>query len=211
MNQPDYSNKSLNRVNDAAASLKAGGGIIIIDDDKRENEGDIVFPAQSISAEQMALMINHCSGIVCLCITAEKAAKLSLPLMVSDNTSRFKTAFTVSIEASEGVTTGVSAHDRVTTIRAAVADNAGPEDLNRPGHVFPLIARENGVLERQGHTEATVDIMKIAGLKPCGILCELMNRDGSMAKGSQITYFSKRHKYPILFVEDIIYYRKHNF
>lgn len=163
------------RIKRAISSLQQGNGILISDSEDRENEGDLIFPAQSITESQMAMMIRECSGIVCLCMTPDLADALSLPLMVERNTSRFGTAYTVSIEAAQGVTTGVSAHDRMITVRTAVADDTQPADLHRPGHIFPLRARQQGALERAGHTEATVDIMRIAGLKPCGVLCELTN------------------------------------
>ncbi|HNW83816.1 MAG TPA: 3,4-dihydroxy-2-butanone-4-phosphate synthase [bacterium] len=197
-------NENLSSVEKAVESLKSGGGIIIVDDFDRENEGDLVFFAENITESQMAMLIRECSGIVCLCITADKAESLNLPLMVQDNTSRFKTAFTVSVEAAEGVTTGVSAHDRVVTIKTAVANDAKPEHLNRPGHVFPLIARKGGLMERRGHTEATIEMMKLAGLKPCGVLCELTNTDGTMAKMPEIIAFSEQHKIPVIAVDEIV-------
>ena len=199
-----FMNENLSSVEKAVESLKSGGGIIIVDDFDRENEGDLVFFAENITESQMAMLIRECSGIVCLCITADKAESLNLPLMVQDNTSRFKTAFTVSVEAAEGVTTGVSAHDRVVTIKTAVANDAKPEHLNRPGHVFPLIARKGGLMERRGHTEATIEMMKLAGLKPCGVLCELTNTDGTMAKMPEIIAFSEQHKIPVIAVDEIV-------
>jgi 3,4-dihydroxy 2-butanone 4-phosphate synthase len=156
----------------------------------------------------MAMLIRECSGIVCLCLTDKKAASLDLPPMVEDNSSRYQTAFTVSIEAAEGVTTGVSAADRVRTVKAAVADASRPADLNRPGHIFPLRARERGVLERRGHTEATVDLMALAGLKPCGVLCELTNPDGSMAKLPEIVSFAEKNGLPVMSVDDLVHYRR---
>ena len=147
---------SRQRVETALDALRQGSGVIVTDDENRENEGDLFFPAETVSEAQMALLIRECSGIVCLCLTTERVAQLALPMMVRHNSSRFQTAFTVSIEAARGVTTGVSARDRMTTIRAAVADDAGPDDLHSPGHVFPLRARAGGVLERPGHTEACV-------------------------------------------------------
>ena len=191
----------------ALASLRSGNGVIVVDDYDRENEGDLIYPAQTLTEEQMALLIRRCSGIVCLCITAEKAATLDLSPMVANNTSRYGTAFTVTIEAAEGVTTGVSARDRVRTIRAATAEDAKPDDLHRPGHVFPLVARPGGVLERGGHTEATVDLMRLSGLSPAGVLCELTNDDGTMSRRPQIEDFAKRHGLPILAVKDVIGYR----
>jgi 3,4-dihydroxy 2-butanone 4-phosphate synthase len=156
----------------------------------------------------MAMMIRECSGIVCLCMTPELADTLSLPLMVEKNTSRFGTAYMVSIEAAKGVTTGVSAHDRMITVRTAVADDARPDDLHRPGHIFPLRARQQGVLERPGHTEATVDIMRIAGLKPCGVLCELTNKNGTMARLPELISFGLTNDIPVITVQDLVAYRR---
>ncbi|MFP4265928.1 MAG: 3,4-dihydroxy-2-butanone-4-phosphate synthase [Desulfonatronovibrionaceae bacterium] len=175
----------------------SGSGVLVTDDEDRENEGDLIFPVQTLTQKQMARLIRECSGIVCLCLTEEKAASLDLPPMVEDNSSRYQTAFTVSKEAARGVTTGVSATDRVR-----------PGDLNRPGHIFPLRARERGVLERRGHTEATVDLMALAGLKPCGVLCELTNPDGSMAKLPQIVSFAAKNGLPIMSVDDLVHYRR---
>jgi 3,4-dihydroxy 2-butanone 4-phosphate synthase len=196
------------RVEEALHALRNGQGVLVTDDEDRENEGDLIFAAQSLSEAQMAMLIRECSGIVCLCLTDEKVRALKLPMMVESNSSRFGTAFTVSIEATKGVTTGVSAGDRVTTIKAAIADNAKPEDLSRPGHIFPLKARPGGVLERGGHTEATIDLMCLAGLKPCGVLCELTNPDGTMARLPQIVAFAEKHHMPVLTVQDLINYRK---
>lgn len=198
---------SIQRVENAIKAVRNGQGVLVTDDEDRENEGDLIFAAQSLTEEQMAMLIRECSGIVCLCLTDEKADSLGLTMMVEDNSSRFQTAFTVSIEAAEGVTTGVSASDRLTTIRTAIADDAKPTDLSRPGHVFPLKARPNGVLERAGHTEATVDLMRLAGLKPCGVLCELTNTDGTMSRLPEIVEFAKKHDIPVLTVNDLIKYR----
>lgn len=199
---------SRERVENALEQLKKGKGILLIDDENRENEGDLIFSAEFMNVQDMALMIRECSGIVCLCLTNEKADQLELPYMVKENTSSFQTPFTISIEAKNGVTTGVSAADRVTTIKAAIAQNAKPEDLARPGHIFPLRAKNNGVLERNGHTEGSVDLMKLANLKPEAVLCELMNEDGSMAKVDKIIGFAQLHDLIVLSIEDIIYYRK---
>ena len=198
------------RMNNALNSLRNGGGVIVLDDYDRENEGDLIFPAQTISEAQMAMLIRHCSGIVCLCLTRDKAEILELPPMTDRNTSQYGTAFTVSIEAAEGVTTGVSASDRVRTIKAAMTDTAGPQHLNRPGHVFPLVARPGGVLERKGHTEATVDLMRLAGLRPAGVLCELTNDDGTMSRLPEISVFAVKYQFPIITVEDVISYRLEN-
>ncbi|MCD8492657.1 MAG: 3,4-dihydroxy-2-butanone-4-phosphate synthase [Geovibrio sp.] len=199
---------SFERVEDALMSLKNGGGILVLDDEDRENEGDLIFPAETITPEQMAVLIRECSGIVCLCLTEEKTAELELPMMVQNNTSSYGTGFTVTIEAAEGVTTGVSAADRVTTVRAAIKDGAKPSDLNKPGHVFPLRARKGGVLERKGHTEATVDFMRLAGLRPYGVLCELTNPDGTMARTPEVLAFGKAHSYPVVTIEDLVSYIK---
>jgi 3,4-dihydroxy 2-butanone 4-phosphate synthase len=195
------------RVEKALHHLRQGRGILLVDDENRENEGDIIFPAETISAPQMALLIRECSGIVCLCLTDDKLKQLDLPQMVGENTSANQTAFTVSIEARQGVTTGVSAADRVTTIRTAVADDCRPEHLCRPGHVFPLRARPGGVLTRRGHTEGTVDLMRLAGFRPAGILCELTNEDGSMARLPEIVTFADRHFMTVVTIDDLASYR----
>ena len=191
------------RVNRAIVALLEGKGIILTDDVNRENEGDLIFPASRMTVEQMALMIRACSGIVCLCLPEKTAAHLELAPMVESNTSRYGTAFTVSIEAADGVTTGVSAVDRITTIRTAIAPEAVPADLNRPGHVFPLIACQGGVFKRQGHTEGSVDLMKLAGLSPFAVLCELTNEDGTMARSPDIIAFSRKHGFPVVTIADI--------
>ena len=195
------------RVEAALAALRAGLGVLVVDDEDRENEGDLIFAAESMTTAQMALMIRACSGIVCLCLPPERTRQLALPMMVETNSSQFQTAFTVTIEAAQGVTTGVSAQDRLTTIRAAIADQAQPQDLHRPGHVFPLRAREGGVLTRRGHTEATVDLMRLSGLKPYGVLCELTNEDGSMSRLPEVVAFAHQHRMPVLSIEDLVAYR----
>lgn len=200
---------SAKRMETALASLRNGGGVIVLDDDDRENEGDLIFPAQTLTEAQMAMLIRHCSGIVCLCLTQEKAALLDLPPMVTHNSSQYGTAFTISIEAAQGVSTGVSAHDRVHTVKTAVTETARPGDLNRPGHVFPLVARPGGVLERQGHTEATVDLMSLADLTPAGVLCELTNDDGSMSRFPEISAFASAYGLPLLTVADTVSFRRH--
>lgn len=195
------------RVEKGLQALKEGRGVLVTDNEHRENEGDLIFSAEKLTDEQMAMLIRECSGIVCLCLTEEKISQLKLPMMVEENSSRYQTGFTVTIEAAEGVTTGVSAADRVTTVKAAIAEGAEPAALHRPGHVFPLRARAGGVLEREGHTEATVDMMTLAGLNPCGVLCEVTNPDGSMARLPEIVEFGKKHDMPVLTVDDIINYR----
>lgn len=198
----------LERVEHGLDSLRRGSGILLVDDEDRENEGDLIFAADSITAEQMALLIRECSGIVCLCLTEEKADSLRLPLMIRDNTSHYGTAFTISIEAAKGVTTGVSAQDRVTTILAAVAPDSRPEDLSHPGHVFPLRAQNGGVLTRPGHTEGSIDLARLSGHSPAGILCELTNPDGSMARLPEIIDFALQHNFPVLSIADLIAYRQ---
>lgn len=199
---------SIVRVQQALVAMREGTPVILMDDFDREDEADLIIAAERITDRTMALLIRECSGIVCLCLPDETLQRLDLPAMVDSNESRYGTAFTVSIEAKQGVTTGVSAADRVTTIRAAIADGAQPEHLARPGHVFPLRARPNGVLERRGHTEGSVDLARLAGLKPAGVLCELMNEDGTMMRGEQITRFAALHGMPVLTIEDIVAYRR---
>ncbi|MGY3795140.1 3,4-dihydroxy-2-butanone-4-phosphate synthase [Aquimarina sp. 433] len=196
------------RLENAITHLQNGNGIILVDDENRENEGDLIFSAHTMTVNQMTLMIRKCSGIVCLCMTNEKADQLDLPYMVEENTSSFQTPFTISIEAKEGVTTGVSAKDRLTTIQVASNENAKNSDLVKPGHIFPLRANDNGVLARKGHTEGSVDLMKLAGLKPEVVLCEIMNDDGTMAKDDSILQFAKEHNLSVLSIQDIIQYRK---
>ncbi|WP_338069144.1 3,4-dihydroxy-2-butanone-4-phosphate synthase [Pararobbsia silviterrae] len=196
------------RIGAALDAMREGRPVVLFDDDDRENEADLIVAAERIGVESMAMMIRDCSGIVCLCLTDARVRALDLPPMVKSNSSRYGTAFTVSIEAVHGVTTGVSAADRVTTIRAAIADHARPDDLARPGHVFPLRAVPGGVLERRGHTEGTVDLARLAGLKPAGVLCELMNPDGSMARGEQVLRYAREHALPCLTIAELVAYRE---
>ncbi|MFB5141841.1 3,4-dihydroxy-2-butanone-4-phosphate synthase [Vibrio diabolicus] len=197
----------ITRVENALIALKEGRGVLLLDDEDRENEGDIIYSVEHLTNEQMALMIRECSGIVCLCLTDAQADKLELPPMVVNNNSANQTAFTVSIEAKVGVTTGVSAADRVTTIKTAANPHAKPEDLARPGHVFPLRARPGGVMTRRGHTEGTIDLMQMAGLQPAGVLCEVTNPDGTMAKAPEIVAFGRLYNMPVLTIEDMVMYR----
>ncbi|TGE38932.1 3,4-dihydroxy-2-butanone-4-phosphate synthase [Desulfosporosinus fructosivorans] len=199
---------SVERVENALSALRNGQGVLVTDDEQRENEGDIFFAAETLTNEQMAMLIREGSGIVCLCLPEEKVLALGLPMMVVNNTSSYQTPFTVSIEAAIGVTTGVSAADRVATVKAAITDHACPDDLRRPGHVFPLRAKPLGVLERPGHTEANVDLMRLAGLKPYGVLCELTNPDGTMARLPEIITFAEKNDMPVVTVDDLISYRK---
>ena len=192
----------------AIRAISEGKGVLVVDDADRENEGDLVFAAENLTVPQMAMLIRECSGIVCLCLTEKKAKSLELPQMVDVNTCVNRTAFTVTIEAAKGVTTGVSAADRVTTIKTAIAHNAKPGDLARPGHVFPLVAKPGGVLERRGYTEATIDLARLAGFEPCGVLCELTNPDGTMAKGKQLEAFAAANGFPMVSVASLAAYRQ---
>ena len=196
------------RVELALQALRENRGVMVLDHEDRENEADMIFAAQSMTVEQMALSIRHGSGIVCLCITEQRREQLALPMMVENNSSAYGTGFTVTIEAAQGVTTGVSAADRLTTVRAAIADNAVPGDLNRPGHVFPLRAREGGVLTRGGHTEATIDLVRLAGYAPAGVLCELTNDDGTMARAPEAIVFAKQHNMPVVTIDDLVAWRQ---
>jgi len=207
MSQNNINNDFRTRIDGAIKTLQEGKGVIVVDDYDRENEADIIFSAQSISKEQMALLIRECSGIVCLCLPKQKVDELELPMMVQNNNSKFQTPFTVSIESKDNVTTGVSAQDRVTTIKSAIS-NDGKSKIVSPGHVFPLRANEKGVLGREGHTEASVDLMKLSNLDPYAVLCEITNPDGTMAKGEDITKFSEKYSMPVISVQDIINYRK---
>jgi 3,4-dihydroxy 2-butanone 4-phosphate synthase len=193
-----------NRVDEAIQAFREGRAVVLQDDPDRENEGDLIIPAETLNEEIMAMMIRECSGIVCLCIEDALARQLDLPQMVARNESRNGTAFTVSIEAKEGVTTGVSAHDRVVTIRTAIRPGARPEDLARPGHVFPLRAHPDGLLGRRGHTEGSVELARLAGFRPAAVLCELMNPDGTMMRGRTLAWFAERNGFPLLTVQELV-------
>jgi 3,4-dihydroxy 2-butanone 4-phosphate synthase len=195
------------RIDAALKALREGRAVVLQDDHDRENEADLIVAAERLTVETMALLIRECSGIVCLCLPDDKIRALELPPMVAQNESRHGTAFTVSIEARHGVSTGVSAADRVTTIRAAIADDAKPADIVRPGHVFPLRAAPGGVLARRGHTEGTVDLAVLAGLKPAGVLCELMNPDGTMTRGADVERFAAKHDLPMLTIAELVEFR----
>lgn len=181
------------RLSRALHHLRLGRPVILMDDFDRENEADLIVAADKLTVPVMAQLIRDGSGIVCLCLPGETLDRLQLPPMVASNQSRFATAFTVSIEAREGVSTGVSAVDRVTTIRAAIAPSAQSEDIVSPGHVFPLRAQAGGVLTRRGHTEGSVDLATLAGLRPAGVLCELMNPDGTMMRGASLERYAAQH------------------
>ena len=198
---------SLASIPDAAADIREGRMIIIVDDEDRENEGDLVCAAEKTTPEVINFMARHARGLICLPLTEERCDELHLAPQVADNTSSLGTAFTVSIEARRGVTTGISAADRATTILTAVDPRTRPQDLARPGHVFPLRAKRGGVLVRPGQTEAAVDIARIAGLYPAGVICEIMNEDGTMARLPQLREFASIHGLKIISVADLIRYR----
>jgi 3,4-dihydroxy 2-butanone 4-phosphate synthase / GTP cyclohydrolase II len=201
---------SLAKIEDVIEDLKQGKMMILVDDEDRENEGDLTLAAEKVTPEAINFMAKYGRGLICLSLAPEIIERLKLPLMVQDNRSPFKTAFTVSIEARDGVTTGISAADRARTISAAVADSAKPEDLVQPGHIFPLRARRGGVLFRTGQTEGSVDLARLAGLKPAGVICEIMNDDGTMARMPDLIKFAKVHGLKIASIADLIAYRMRN-
>jgi len=194
-------------VEQAIKAVKEGRLIIIVDDEDRENEGDLMVAAEKVTPDIINFMAKHGRGLICLPLTRKRLEELDLPLMVSDNTASFQTAFTVSIDAKKGTSTGISAHDRAKTVLVAVAPDTKPEDLARPGHIFPLQAKQGGVLERAGQTEAAVDLARLAGLKPAGVICEIMNEDGTMARMPHLEKFSQTYDIQILTISDLIKYR----
>lgn len=195
-------------IKEAIEDIKAGKFVIVVDDEDRENEGDFVIAAEKATPEAVNFMAKNARGLICLPITGERLDELDIPLMVSSNTSPFCTAFTVSVEAKQRVTTGISASDRAETIKAMIDPETKPEDIVRPGHIFPLRAREGGVLVRAGHTEAVVDLVRMAGLYPAGVICEIMNEDGSMARLPQLEEMSKNSNIKIVSISDLIAYRR---
>ena len=194
-------------IEEAAAQIREGRMVIIVDDEDRENEGDLVCAAEKVTPEIINFMATHARGLICMPLTEERCDELHLTMQVADNTSFLGTAFTVSIEARKGVTTGISASDRATTILTAVDPKTRPQDLARPGHIFPLRARKGGVLMRPGQTEASVDLARIAGLYPAGVVCEIMNADGTMARMPELEEFAARHDLKIISVADLVRYR----
>jgi len=196
-----------NTIEEAIEDIKSGKMVILVDDEDRENEGDLTMAAEAVTPEAINFMAKYGRGLVCLSLTPERVEQLQLPMMTTDNTSSFGTAFTISIEAKKGVTTGISAADRATTIKAAINHKSGPEDLARPGHVFPLRAKPGGVLQRAGQTEGSVDLARLAGLTPAGVICEIMNDDGTMSRVPQLMEFAKAHKMKIVTIKDLIAYR----
>ncbi len=195
------------RVHRALEDIRAGRMVILVDDEDRENEGDLVLAAEKCTPEAINFMAKHARGLICLTLTEDTVKRLDLPMMTSDNQSARTTAFTVSIEARTGVTTGISAADRARTVQVAVDPNSQPGDLVTPGHIFPLRARPGGVLQRTGHTEGSVDLARLAGLEPAGVICEIMNDDGTMARVPDLTLFAEKHGLRILTIADLIQYR----
>jgi 3,4-dihydroxy 2-butanone 4-phosphate synthase/GTP cyclohydrolase II len=195
------------RVEQAIEQIRQGKIIILVDDEDREDEGDLVMAAELVTPEAINFMAKHGRGLICLTLTEERVTQLGLPMMVADNRAPLGTAFTVSVEARHGVSTGISAADRATTVRAAVAKDARPEDLVSPGHVFPLRARKGGVLRRTGQTEGSVDLARLAGLEPAGVICEVMNDDGTMARRPELERFAQQHGLTILTIAELIEHR----
>lgn len=195
-------------VEEIVEDARRGRIFVLVDDERRENEGDLVVPAQCATPEAIAFMARHGRGLICLALTQDRARELHLEPMQRRNSKGFGTAFTVSIEAREGVTTGISAADRAATVRAAIDPERGPDDIATPGHVFPIVARDGGVLARAGHTEAAVDIARLAGLRPAGVICEIMNDDGTMARLPDLVKFARFHNLKIATIADLIAYRR---
>ena len=198
---------TLARIEDALEDIRSGRMVILVDDEDRENEGDLTIAADHVTPDAINFMARHGRGLICLSMTEERARQLQLPPMVHDNSSPFGTAFTVSIEARRGVTTGISAFDRATTIRTAIAENARPDDLVRPGHVFPIVAKKGGVLVRTGQTEGSVDIARLAGCTPAAVICEIMKEDGTMARMPDLKRFASEHDLKIVSIQDMVEYR----
>jgi len=199
----------INTIEEALDDIRQGKMVILVDDEDRENEGDLTMAAEKVTPEAINFMAKYGRGLICLSLTEERLNELRLPMMVSDNTSRFQTAFTVSVDARKGVTTGISASDRAATILTAIDDSTTSEDLVSPGHVFPLRARTGGVLVRTGQTEGSVDLARLSGLKPSGVICEIMNEDGTMSRMSDLRIFAERHGLKIVTIADLIKYRLH--
>jgi 3,4-dihydroxy 2-butanone 4-phosphate synthase/GTP cyclohydrolase II len=197
-------------IESAIKDIRKGKMLILVDDEDRENEGDLMIAAEKVTPEAINFMAKYGRGLICLALTPERVEELKLPMMVSDNRSTLQTAFTVSIEAKRGVTTGISAADRATTVLTAIDDRTKPEDLISPGHVFPLRAREGGVLVRSGQTEGSVDLARLAGLKAAAVICEIMNEDGTMARMPDLAIFARKHNLKIITIADIIKYRMRN-
>jgi len=199
----------LSMIEDAVAQLRRGGMVVVVDDEDRENEGDLIMAAEDVTPEAMAFFLEYTSGVFCVPLEGQRADELELPLMVATNTEAQRTAFTVSVDYRHGTTTGISTHDRAATIRALIDPATRPNDLNRPGHIFPLRYRTGGVLKRAGHTEATIDLCRLAGKLPAGVLCEVVSADKSdMARLPELEAFAERHALPIITIADLIRYRR---
>ena len=198
----------ISSIDEILKDLKEGKMVIMVDDEDRENEGDLIVPAEKVDDHAINFMATHGRGLICLSLTEDRVKELDIPLMAQNNQGRDTTAFTVSIEAKEGVTTGISAQDRATTIHTAINSNKSKDDLMSPGHIFPLVARDGGVLVRAGHTEASVDLARLAGFSPAGVICEIMNDDGTMARVPDLVNFSKKHNIKIGRIVDLISYRR---
>ncbi|OOO31292.1 3,4-dihydroxy-2-butanone-4-phosphate synthase [Agrobacterium sp. YIC 4121] len=196
------------KIEDAIEAISRGEMVIVVDDEDRENEGDIIAASDSITPQQIAFMMNHARGLICVAMPGERLDALDIPLMVSRNTESLKTAFTVSVDYIPGTTTGISAADRAKTVRALVSEESRPEDFARPGHIFPLRANPQGVLGRTGHTEAAVDLCRLAGKFPCGTICEVANDDGTMARLPQLEVFAERHGLLVVTIKDLVSYLK---
>src|SRR3979411_1964537 len=201
---------TLNTIDEILEDLRRGKMAVIMDDEDRENEGDLIMAADCVGPQDVNFMARYGRGLICLTLTRERCRQLRLPLMVSDTDSTHRTNFTLSIEAAEGVTTGISAHDRAHTVKTAVAPNASPEDLRQPGHVFPLMAQPGGVLTRAGHTEAGCDLARLAGSSPAAVIVEIMNDDGTMARRPELEAFARSHNLKIGTIADLIRYRLRN-
>jgi 3,4-dihydroxy 2-butanone 4-phosphate synthase/GTP cyclohydrolase II len=197
----------MNTIEEALRDLVSGKMIIVMDDEDRENEGDLIASAELCTPETVNFMSSYGKGLICASVTEQRAEELNLDVMVRDNSALHDTKFTVSIDYVHGTSTGISAYDRAATLRSLANKDTKPEDLARPGHIFPLIAVKEGVLRRAGHTEATVDLMRLAGLKPCGVLCEIINEDGTMARKPELEVFAEKHELKIITVKDLIAYR----
>ncbi|MEP6972554.1 MAG: bifunctional 3,4-dihydroxy-2-butanone-4-phosphate synthase/GTP cyclohydrolase II [Actinomycetota bacterium] len=206
--QPDVERAVFASIPEAVEDIRTGRIVIVVDDADRENEGDLIMAAEKVTPEAIAFIVRHTSGVICMPVTGDRLDELQIPLMVAANTDHQRTAFTVSVDARRGVTTGISASDRATTILAIVSAATTPEDLSRPGHVFPLRYRDGGVLKRAGHTEASVDLARLAGLYPAGVLCETVNEDGTMARLPDLVTFAAEHDLKIISIADLIAYRR---
>ena len=208
MNEYEHDRSAFSSIPEAIEEIREGRIVIVVDDADRENEGDLIMAAEKVTPEAIAFIVRHSSGVICAPVVGQRLDELHIPLMVAANTDHQRTAFTVSVDARTGVTTGISAADRATTIRALVDASTRPEDISRPGHIFPLRYREGGVLKRAGHTEAAVDLARLAGLYPAGVLCETVNDDGTMARLPDLVRFAREHGLKLISIADLIAYRR---